>query len=61
MTETLVGLNPEQAEAVQTTNGPMLIMAGAGSGQNQGFDLQDRPSFAAGCAPLPYFSDHLYQ
>ena len=35
MTDTMQGLNKEQIEAVQTINGPMLILAGAGSGKTK--------------------------
>ena len=44
MTDTMQGLNKEQLDAVQTINGPMLILAGAGSGrtEREGRILRDR-------------------
>ena len=60
MTETLAGLNPEQAEAVQTTNGPMLIWQVPAAARPRCL-LPDRTFAAAGRTSLPYFSNYVYQ
>lgn len=45
------GLNPAQAEAVAHTNGPLLIMAGAGSGKTKALTCKIANLLAGGVAP----------
>ena len=55
-------LNPSQASAIRHKEGPMLVLAGPGSGQNacdhRAYPLSDR---RMSYFPFQYFSNHVYK
>ena len=57
----LVGMNPQQKEAVQATEGPLLIMAGAGSGKTRANTSYCILSCREGSLSFENFSHYFYE
>lgn len=58
MTDTMQGLNKEQLDAVQTINGPMLILAGAGSGKTKVLTCRIAHLLQQGVRPYRFWQNY---